>query len=166
MNNYIVLIAQNEDITTDMFDTDNTVVFDETNINENSFDANNNNHQPQDNFSQNDYQATSEIPALPAVTPERPSEIQTIMDKSSISFGILAIIIICILLFAFIYKKTRPAKQYKFEETEEEDFKENLETEVHVQEKVKPKKNKVSNLNTPGTIHNCIMSFLDITKEV
>ena len=176
MDKYIVLIAQNDNITTDMFDSDTPIMLEETNIDESSFDNNqnqdnNSEYQNQDfnqDFSQNNnFDTTSEIPALPAVTPERPNEMQTVMEKSSISFGVLALIIVFILLAAYLFKKFSSKKQYKYTYDEpEEDFKQNLDNEKHMQPQVRERKRKGAKLNTPASIHQCIVSFLEITKEV
>ena len=181
MNNYAILVAQNDDITTDMFDTGSSGMFDSNSIDVNNFDTgfdnNQNQQQNQDynqqdynqNYNQNNYQATSEIPALPAVTPERPSEMQTVMQKSSISFGVLALIIVGILICAFLFKKIKNKQEYVYEAKSEETFEDNLNTETPpppVVEPEKPKRKSSSKLNTPANLHRCIIAFLEITKEI
>ncbi len=133
MKNNIILIAEEDGgIDVDMFDTTIPPV-EETN---------------------------SEIPVLPDVElPQVQSEMQTVVQKSFISFGVTGLIIVAILIAALIIKKfkTAPAPNVEYipELTDEQ--------EEYIQNSVQ--KRSTSKLSTPSSVHKCILSFLDITKE-
>ena len=120
-----------------------------------------------------EYDNSHELPELPAAEPavyygtEEPpkTEMQTIAHKAFISFGLMAVFIVLILLFAFFYKKRKEAREeeiYEEYQTTEQAKTEEAEPE-YIQSPVR--KIKSSKLNTPSSIHKCIVSFLEITKE-
>ncbi len=150
MNNNIILIAENN---TDMFENDVQVFEPTAEIPEAS--------------NQTELPSLPEVPASTYTASEMPknSEMQTVAQKAMISFGVMTLCIVFILLIAFIIKKrsgiisTDNYEEYKETETAK---KEETQPE-YIQSPVR--KNKISKLNTPSSIHKCIISFLEITKE-
>ncbi|MBQ9245292.1 hypothetical protein IJ182_03385 [bacterium] len=141
MNN-VILIAQNNGV--DMFDNE-VQVFD------------------------------TELPELPETMPTETFPVREVNTKPQMtekdafigkSLQVCLWLVICIaiiLLAAFIYKKIRegiaasPVKYKKTENVESEEQPEYIQSPV--------RKSKFSKLNTPINIHQCIVSFLEITKE-
>ena len=148
MNNNIILIAENNN---DMFENDIQVL--EPPV-------------PEENHAQELPQLPESEPAVYYGTEEPPkTEMQTLAHKAFISFGLMAIFIVLILIFAFFYKKRKEAREeeiYEESQTTEQAKTEEAEPE-YVQSPVR--KIKSSKLNTPSSIHKCIVSFLEITKE-
>lgn len=100
---------------------------------------------------------------------EKPSELEQFAAKSFTSFGTMAICIVVILIIAFIIKKKKDSDVdyntsdvigYK-QQPEEIIQEEEIETEF-VQNTSERKRTL---LNTPSSIHKCIISFLENTKE-
>ena len=149
MNNNIILIAENN---TDMFENDIQVFEPTAEIPESS--------------TQTELPSLPETPASTYTASEMPknSEMQTVAQKAMISFGVMALCIVFILLVAFIIKKKNIVISNKDEEfKEEENTKKEEAQPEYIQSPVR--KNKISKLNTPSSIHKCIISFLEITKE-
>ncbi len=103
----------------------------------------------------------SEIPPLPDIQNEQ-SEMQSFAAKSFTSFGAMFICIAIFLIIVLIIKKKKSKTDsvYEKEETSDENYEQMEETEEPVVAITKS-----SNLNTPSSIHKCILSFLENTKE-
>jgi len=105
----------------------------------------------------------SEIPPPPDFQ-NQPSEMQNFAAKSFTSFGAMFVCIAIFLIIVWIIKKKKAQTNSVYENEEEPG--ENYEQieEAEPEEPVQAIK-KSSNLNTPSSIHKCILSFLENTKE-
>lgn len=102
------------------------------------------------------------VPPPPVASTTQQSEFDSFTAKSFVSFGTMAICIVVFLILAFIFKKRNKNKideEYTTSQAENEE----PETEYIPQPIVSNKKK--SYLNTPSSIHKCIKSFLENTKE-
>ena len=147
MNNSIILIAQNSN--NDMFDNKNVQGFDSL---------------------------SSEIPALPEIEPTDNKTYTTtqqpkynnekdVFIAKTLQMGLwLIACIVIILVAAFAYKKIKNSvvnKKYDYDISEY--AQQNEQPTEYIQSPIR--KSKLSKLNTPSSIRQCILSFLEITKE-
>ena len=141
LTNNIILVAENNSV--DMFDSDIQV-----------------------------FEQEAEIPELPVVKPNAPETYSTAeipikkdLKESDLFFAkmgqSLFWLIICIIIFLCIVKFIKNKKLNTVEDETEYDSQE-FQPE-YIQSPIR--KNKSSKLNTPSSIHQCILSFLEITKE-
>lgn len=96
--------------------------------------------------------------------PVRVSEKDAFIGKTLQMCLWLAISIVIILAIALLYKKVKEGIAPKNNnEIDEADYQKAEEQPEYIQSPVR--KNKLSKLNTPSSIHQCILAFLEITKE-
>ncbi|MCD7740246.1 MAG: hypothetical protein LUH11_02740 [Candidatus Gastranaerophilales bacterium] len=105
---------------------------------------------------------TEALPPLPDDTAQS-SELAFMVNKSFISFGTMIICIIIIIAAAFIIKnrkQTKDASAHEIFAQEDSDLINNDSSEYIT----KPQQN--NKFSTSGSIHNCILSFLERTKDI
>ena len=120
----------------------------------------------------------SELP-LPVVSSRQTSEFESFANKSLISFGTMLICIVIFLVIVLIIKKRKSKADYqtnnyqtdylgvndKSAKTKSMAEGEMADDTPIPEPAVIPQTKKSLNLNTPGSIHKCILSFLENTKE-
>ncbi len=117
----------------------------------------------------------TELPELPSAQPTQfteyvpqtqqnpvKKEAGVIAEKAFISFGTMLICIALFIVIALFFKKKQTQNQQDIYTYKEPEKVQNDEPE-YIQSPVR--KIKTSKLNTPTSIHQCILSFLEITKE-
>ena len=110
------------------------------------------------------FDAGTVVPSPPV---SQPSELENFTEKSIVSFGTMAICILLFLVFIFIFKRKRKSSEtadYYNEEIENKNTNERKEDENNEYKLSQEIKSKTY-LNTPSSIHKCIKSFLENTKE-
>lgn len=123
------------------------------------------------------FDAGSEIPPPPdsygKTSYSQQSEFNDFAGKSFTSFGTMAVCIVIFLVIVLILKKRKNNANIAYEEEapvedKQQDENDKLETEEIPKPSIVPPVQglkKFSSLNTPSSIHKCILSFLENTKE-
>lgn len=102
------------------------------------------------------------VPPPPVSSAVQTSEFESFTEKSLVSFSTMAICIVIFLIIVFIIKKRNSSainteREYKQEQNIEND-------NDYIHQPIIQNKRK-SYLSTPSSIHKCIKSFLENTKE-
>lgn len=106
----------------------------------------------------------SQLPLLKYLNPE----VQYVLEKSSISYGILIILVICVVIIGIIIKNKRKNKYsthtYTPNTTTNQDYEEFVANNQSNQNVYRKSAQKRGNLYTPNNINECIRKFLERTK--
>ncbi|MCD7780653.1 MAG: hypothetical protein LUH05_08290 [Candidatus Gastranaerophilales bacterium] len=105
---------------------------------------------------------TEELPSLPQEA--LPSELGFIGNKLLISFGALAVCIAIILILAIIFKNKKQNSDASAHEIFADEEAEINNSEISDSKYSIEKKNR--NVNTFSSIHKCITTFLEKTKDI
>lgn len=123
------------------------------------------------------FDAGSEIPPPPdsygKTSYSQQSEFNDFTGKSFTSFGTMAVCIVIFLIIVFILKKRKTNANIAYEDEtsvyeQQQDENDKIDTEEIPKSSIVPTVQglkKSSSLNTPSSIHKCILSFLENTKE-